>query len=479
MTSTEERAVAAMRAIGDTVTGAPPLRLPPSAAAARSTRFTRLGRAAGRAWRLWLVPAAAAAAVVALAVSLVLVRSAPHRPPLASPSGSATAGPGGVPEYYVQLLPHQPVQPGSLLSGPAGQIRGGKLVIAETATNKSLDTVAPPRGLTFNVLSGAADDRTFVVGATSYVPGEKTVSTLWFETWYLLRIAPGTAHVARLTRLPGLELPSVTGVAISPDGTQLAVAYQQFSGPSWSSATGRPQLALLSVATGRELDHWSSTQGSITATPPAAGTASRPSPYDTPGLASALRWTPDGGGLAFAWNGAQIRLLDFTAQGPRQQDLVKASRVRALIGAGSTLDGPSYTCDAGAGWSLSTGGRTVTCPGSFTPGSLANVVPRQTAPAGGAACTRAAPAHPAFVQRTALSDGGMAIRALAQSPACVSAGSSSPVAALGWASADGSTVIGMLNAGAVIPSYGIFTRHRFVMLPSVALSNSLLAWVAW
>ena len=113
MTGTEERAVAAMRAIGDTVTGAPPLRLTPRTAT--STRFTRLagprfsrltGRA-GRAWRLWLVPAAAAVAVIALAVSLALVRSAPKDSALLpGPGTSATPGtgaPGGVPPYYVTL----------------------------------------------------------------------------------------------------------------------------------------------------------------------------------------------------------------------------------------------------------------------------------------------------------------------------------------------------------------------------------------
>jgi hypothetical protein len=212
MTATQERAVAAMRAIGDTVTGAPPLRLPARAAAAepsqlpgpapsprrarpdrlarppRPARPARLSGPAGRAWRLWLVPAAAAVAVVALAVSLALVRSVPKESG-ASPGTGTSAVPGaggfaGVPPYYVTLpafgwYAYAPATPQATAAG---------LVIGETATGKRLATVPPPHGMTFNVVTGAADDRTFVVGATSYQPGEKTVSTIWSETWYLLRI---------------------------------------------------------------------------------------------------------------------------------------------------------------------------------------------------------------------------------------------------------------------------------------------------
>ncbi|TVZ00604.1 hypothetical protein EAS64_35055 [Trebonia kvetii] len=469
MTGTQERAVTAMRAIGDTVTGAPPLRLPPRTAA--STRFTRLGRPASRAWRLWLVPAAAAVAVVAIALSLAVVRSAPKEsaapPSTAAPSAQAgTSGSASVPPYYVTL----PAFGWYAYAPPAPQTSSASqtvLVVGETATGKRLATVTPPHGMTFNVVSGAADDRAFVVGATSYSPGEKTVSGIWFETWYLLRISPGTAHVAQLTQLRIPVVPNVTGIAISPEGTMLAVAYQQFSGPSWSSASGRPQLGLWSVATGRELDHWSSAQGRITATPPAAG--SRPDPFDTAGLATALRWTPDGGGLAYAWNGSQIRLLDFTAQGPRQPDLVKASRLRAGIGDYYTPAGASFTCVAADGWSLSTGARTFTCAGSYVPMRAAT----------GPGCGKNAPAHPALFQQIQLGDGAQELTTLAQSPGCVPAGPRAKSAALGWSSADGSRVIAMLgDPAARDDKFGVFTKKTFNALPAVMSSGSLVT-VAW
>ncbi|HTR94723.1 MAG TPA: hypothetical protein VMI73_23585 [Trebonia sp.] len=480
MTATQERAITAMRAIGDTITGAPPLRLPPRTAAASSPRFARLAgprfaRLAGpvgHAWRLWLIPATAAVAVVALAVSLALMRSAPKDSALLPGTASASAGTSGsasAPPYYVAL----PASFGWYAYAPATPQANSKssgLIIGETATGKRLATVAPPHGMTFNVVTGAADDRTFVVGATRYSPGEKTVSTIWFETWYLLRISPGTAHVAQLTRLPVPELPTVTGVAISPDGTELAVAWQQFSGPSWSSASGRPRLALMSLSTGKELDHWSSTQGRITATPPATG--SRPEPFDTAGLATALHWTPDGGGLAFAWNGSQIRLLDFTAQGFRQPDLVKASRLRAGIGTAYTPAGSSFTCEAADGWSLSTGAKTFTCAGSYAP----------MRPATGPGCGKTAPAHQAIIQQIDLGGGAQEMTTLARSSACTTGGSRTLGASLGWSAADGTRVIAMLGDGLLggdaTSRYGIYTKKTFTALPAL-LSAGSLASVAW
>lgn len=498
MTATQERAATAMRAIGDTITDAPPLRLPPPAVAASSPRLAlpwpRFGRraatgtphrparslrmspSAGRAehaWRLWLVPAGAALAVITLAVSLVLARSAPKDTALppgpASLGTPGTASPDGVPPYYVTL----PASFGWYAYAPAtpqASPQNAGLVVGETATGKRLATVAPPHGMTFNVVSGAADDRTFVAGATSYVPGEKTVSTYWTETWYLLRIAPGTAHVATLTRLPISPAAYVTGVALSPDGTELAVAWQQFSGPSWSSASGRPRLALISVPAGKELERWSSTQGRVTARPPAAGTASRPGPFDTGGIATALRWTPDGGGLAFAWSGSQIRLLDFTVEGPHVPDLVKASTLRAGTGTVYTPAGATFTCDATAGWSLSVRATTFDCAGSYTPMN----------PATGKNCGKTAPAYPAIIQQIALAGGASELTTLARSSSCAPASVRLDVASLGWAGADGSRVIATL-ASTILPGdakFGVYTRKTFTPLPALPAIGSL-ATVAW
>jgi hypothetical protein len=78
-------------------------------------------------------------------------------------------------------------------------------------------TVTPPDGMTFQSVSGASDDRTFVLFVTSYAA--KWSTGLWYE----LRIAPGTAHLATLTHLPVKPLPYVETMALSESGSELAV----------------------------------------------------------------------------------------------------------------------------------------------------------------------------------------------------------------------------------------------------------------
>jgi hypothetical protein len=91
---------------------------------------------------------------------------------------------------------------------------------------------------------------------------------------------PGAAHPTRLTRLPGFKAPAgvVLGVALSPDGRQLALMVQSAGGVG---------LRIYSVATGDSLHWWS--------TPDELGS-------DIPGVGEntfSLAWTPDGRDLTF------------------------------------------------------------------------------------------------------------------------------------------------------------------------------------
>jgi len=217
------------KAIADTRTEAPPLRRP-----APAQRV------------LIAVLALAAIAISLFAVSDVLGGRRP------SPVTPKTAG-EAVPRYYVQLDSH-------LEGGPA--VRYG-LLVGDTLTGQTVTTVQAPPGGSFLAVAGAVDDRTFVVlagpasGTPGPAPGMDTSSPLpgTAESWYLLRLAPGTASPARLTPIPGKPVAGVLGMALSGSGRELAV----------TAAIGNqvPWLGIYSVATGRLLRAWS-----VAGTPP-------------------------------------------------------------------------------------------------------------------------------------------------------------------------------------------------------------------
>jgi hypothetical protein len=226
----------AMRELARTVTDAPPLRLAPGRAA-RAPRPARQRR-----WTLWAVPLTAAVAVIALAVALVTIKDLPNArvvPPTAPASSSAA----GVPAYYAAP---------ELLCKTCGS---AILVVGDTFTGAKLATFSPPRGTTFEAVSAAADDRTFVAETVGY-PFDPDFETQ-HVTWYLLKITPGASTPVRLTRLPipGLPPAAMIGtVVLSPSGGELAVTYQ-FRDPT----PVKDVLRIYSVATGKLLNSWSTT----------------------------------------------------------------------------------------------------------------------------------------------------------------------------------------------------------------------------
>lgn len=185
-------------------------------------------RSAGR--RL-MTAAASAAAVIAIAGAAVAA------PFWVSSHGN---GPGhgqlsSAPPYYMALVP----------------VRGGTAaplyaVVRSTTTGRTLATIRPPAPyITFVGVTGAADDRTFVLTArTALSPGTDTGDKL-----YEARFSPG-GHTVSLTplALPGL-LPSYffVGAALSPDGTQLAgssggnsIDFQHVGGFGWITIYSLP-----------------------------------------------------------------------------------------------------------------------------------------------------------------------------------------------------------------------------------------------
>jgi len=232
-----------------------------------------------RRWAGWLAPVAAAAAVAgviiaSLAFSGVIL------------GGTAGTGPanssgvfGKVPRYFV-ALPEIP----------------GRAVVGATATGAVLGTVAPPKPYTmFTGAAAAGDDRTFVLAAAPGL-GRGPVK------FYRLAL-DRSGHPARLAPLP---IPPETttalpGLALSPDGSKLAVSLPPVHGQIGS------KIQVFSLATGARREWvW-----------PGRGTLGQ---IAMPVTNGGLQWEADNRTLMFelttrtkdGWPG-QLYLMDTTA----------------------------------------------------------------------------------------------------------------------------------------------------------------------
>jgi hypothetical protein len=254
------------RAIASAVREVPPLRLEAAADELGSPASARRSAAdAGRTrrWQSWLLPAIAAAVVAAFAVALVLVRDIPNDGAV-SPNPTSSAGLGGAPRYYVALTQFG----GNALRNTAQY----GIVVGDSLTGERIAKFAPPAHTTFQRVMAAADDLTFVAFAVtsssgSFLPlkGDKLTGS-----WYEVRLAPGTASPARLTKLPvkpwswavkaeSYNAPApgqIWAMALSQSGQELAVA----DTPAIPAAAAEPQdwqeVKVFSVATGQLLHNW-------------------------------------------------------------------------------------------------------------------------------------------------------------------------------------------------------------------------------
>jgi hypothetical protein len=253
VTSAEERTRAAMDAITGLVEDIPPLPLPPPAAAGSRSRRRRGVPSPGRRWGAWLTPLTAAVAVVAIAIALVVVRDMPGAK-LATKASPAP--PAGIPRYYLTFDQPQ--------FDPTKRVG---LLLGDTLTGKTLYTLQPPHGLSFAGITGAADDRTFVADVQRD-PYSAEGAEAQSRSWYLLRVTgTGTRVRLTMTRLPVPRTKAgtcVEGIALSADGTKLAVATEPAATgpdvivPCMRYAEVTEVLRVYSVATGRVLRSWSS-----------------------------------------------------------------------------------------------------------------------------------------------------------------------------------------------------------------------------
>ncbi|HEX4094456.1 MAG TPA: hypothetical protein VHZ33_37550 [Trebonia sp.] len=296
-----------------------PARRPPAPPGRGPRR--RSGRRPGRrGWGSWLVPLAAAVAVIALAVTLVTVRDAAGPRPT-SPGSAPTPGPTvAVPDYYVavQLGPSDDAD-----LDQADEVN--TVVVGNASTGRLLAALKPPEGSTFDGVTGAADDRTFVLGVRT-VPA-RTGSQHVSYSWDALTITPGAADPVRLTRLPiaeSLRDAVIHGLALSPDGRTLAV---MFTPDMADGGDGGPTtLRTYSVASGRPLRTWTGSESDGLVCLNCNNTVD-------------LTWSANGRELAFRYPEAvlpqAVRTLDLSAPG---DSLDAGSRVIFPITAASVSE---------------------------------------------------------------------------------------------------------------------------------------------
>jgi hypothetical protein len=238
----EDQLREAGRAVTEQVRDLPKLVLPPAwvptRSGARRPRGLRWPTRSG-----WLIPLAAAVAVIAVAGILVATRTlhAATSPAASSPAsqkGPAVGGPNAIPRYFVALTPNH-----AEIAKTAD--------VVDSRSGKLLAKVSVPAGGSFSYVGGG-DDRTFVLADTldpdSLFPVGKT--PLWAGSFdlYQLRVVPGAAHPAQLTKLPIAAVTgAVAGIAVSPDDREVAVE---------SVTSHELTLAAYSLASGSSLGTW-------------------------------------------------------------------------------------------------------------------------------------------------------------------------------------------------------------------------------
>jgi len=307
---------------------------PPFRGTTTGTSGTATQPRATRRPRSWFA-AAAVTAAAALTFGVVLPAAATVASGRPAAAASAATAPA-VPKYYVAL------------DNPENAKSPDKVVVGDTLTGKRLATVSPPKGVTFGGVTGAADDRTFILDGRQF-PWSNTWFAVTPRTWYLLKIAPGTAHPAKLTKLRIPATPNwaqVDGMALSPDGSELAV---MFTPQAWGPTPGPTTLRIYSVVTGKVLHTWVGPKPS----PSALGDYTF-GQYLYLDDNATLSWTA-GGRLAFVYgqsliNDTTVRALNPTGPG---HGLLADSRVILDLKSGGVPDCGSLL--------LAPGGQTIAC----------------------------------------------------------------------------------------------------------------------
>jgi hypothetical protein len=326
MTQLEDQLREAFRAKASDITPPPPLlQLQPRPV---------LGPAAhrGSGWpgtppqRRWLVPLAAAVAVLAVVAGALVVTNALT----AQRKQPAALSRIDVPPYYVALDSQRP--PSSYPEPVADA------TVRDTSTGAVIARITPPSPYnSFAAVSGAADDRTFVLLAKA-PPDPFTGVTP--ERFYLLRIDPTASSAterAVLTALPVGDIPGVatevplgdevSSIALSPDGSLLA-ATLTLPAPGRQSSHGiqvqESYLYVYDLTTGTTRTWVWKACGDCQLS--SVGNQGGP-----PDLVN-LSWTSDSKSLAFIAGLTQLRLLNLSARGGNLQANSRPFAIQRRVG---------------------------------------------------------------------------------------------------------------------------------------------------
>ena len=447
--SIEDRIRIATEATAATVREIRPLTLSDEESSAYPHWFRPLRT--GRNWGGWLVPLAAAMAVIAVAATLVALRNPPHAADKASAAPAAShstgptpvaalADPEAVPGYFVAIsnLAFTGPLPAPGQTGTVSPPHPDSIVVGDTLTGQRLATITPPAGSTFIGVTGASDDRTFLLDSVPVSTRSGFLESTEQRAWYLLKIRPGATPVTTLTRLsfPVPSAADVDGISLSPDGTKLAVFYQLPRTGDGFPYSGPFTLTVYSVPGGTVVRSW-------TGTDPYHGSLGYGSdgPPDRNDL---LSWTSDGQHLAFDYRsstdprsaGLYLREVNLSNPG---NDLFADSAVVATI-AGPTLADKSKTwCDSLV---ITGDGRSALCGGEMPKApQVGATLDAVTEPGPWLGCASPADAAYPGIAEISLTSDKLARVLYEFRPSCMGAGT----ATILWSSPSGNTALGSVS----------------------------------
>jgi hypothetical protein len=227
---------------------------------------------------IWLT--AAVAVIAAVTAGGLVVSGKSHASPV-SPVASSYVAADEVPPYYVEMQ-----------ADGNPDVVPSNAVVRVTATGKMLATIRPPTGYTVLGAAAAADDRAFVLDEAKWVGyGDPNRPQEWQPRSYFLLRLNAAGVPASLTRLPVTTAGLVTGVALSADGTKLAIADR----PRPDSEYNPEQVRIYTLATGA-VRIWAA-RGTLIG----AGQTQTGGSSNVPDDTGSLSWTASGKWLAFDW----------------------------------------------------------------------------------------------------------------------------------------------------------------------------------